>query len=401
MKLVVVASSLDLTQPFSSTPSWWQLLKGLYECGVEVIAAPYQGRAIESLWWRAYPNPCQAEGDLFKMARDLFRRAGKRAAPQDAARRSGETLADLAVRTWARAYIRPRWERHLAHLLESERDVDAVLFLTTPLNHLTGLPSVLKRRCAAPMIYYDGDVPASLPAFAGFASGFKIYQGADLGEYDLFLSNSLGGCDELRRMGARDVRVLYYAADPAVYSPVELPQDIDVFFYGHTTEYRRDWLDAMITQPSNALGHARFAVRGSGLDMDLGRAERLPYLSFSKLREYCCRSKINLNITRRAHASVHASSTARIFELAALGCCVVSNPIEGLETWFEPGRELLVVRDAGEATDAIRRLLADEAARRELGRRARERFLREHTYLHRARELVEHVRTIARHHPGL
>ena len=37
-----------------------------------------------------------------------------------------------------------------------------------------------------------------------------------------------------------------------------------------------------------------------GLDLgDLGAARQLPYLSFSKLREYVCRSKLNLCITRR------------------------------------------------------------------------------------------------------
>jgi glycosyltransferase involved in cell wall biosynthesis len=390
MKLLVVASSLDLTQPFSSTPSWWQLLKGLYELGVEVVAAPYQGPMIETLWWRAYPNPCQVEGDLFKSARGMLRRLGQ----HPAAPTSSETLSDRAARSLAHACIRPKWERHLSRFLERERDVDAVLFLTVPLNHLTGLPSTLKRHFGVPMVYYDGDVPASLPSSAGFATGFKIYQGADLGEYDLMLSNSKGGCEELRAMGARDVRTLYYAADPDVYSPLHLPQDIDVFFYGHTTEYRRDWLEVMVTQPSKALLDARFAVRGSGLDMDLGRAERLPYLSFSKLREYICRSKIVLNITRHAHASVHASSTARLFELAALGRCVVSNPVAGLEEWFEPGREMLVIHDAVEATETLRRLLADETTRRKMGCQAREQFLAAHTYLHRARELVEHISAI-------
>jgi hypothetical protein len=390
MKLLVIASSLDLTQPFSSTPSWWQLLKGLYELGVEVIAAPYQGPMIESLWWRALRNPCQAEGDLFKAVRDVLKRVrGRSTFPA-----SGEMATDRLVRAIAHTYIRPKWEQYLALVLERERDIDAVLFLTVPLNHLTGLPATLQRRFGVPMVYYDGDVPASLPSFAGFASGFKIYQGADLSEYDLMLSNSQGGCEEIRKLGAREVRVLHYAADPGIYSPLELPQDIDVFFYGHTVEYRREWIEAMVTQPSCLLPGTRFAVRGSGLDMDLGCAERLPYLSFSKLREYVCRSKINLNITRRAHASVHGSSTARIFELAALGSCVVSNPIAGLECWFEPGREMIVVRDSAEAAVTIQRLLGDDVARREIGRRARERFLAEHTYLHRARQLVEHLSSI-------
>src|SRR5262249_54141767 len=77
MKLLFLTSSLDLTQPFSATPAWWQLMKALYEVGVEVIATPYQGPAIESLWWRAIPNPAQLQGDVFKAARDLTRRFGK------------------------------------------------------------------------------------------------------------------------------------------------------------------------------------------------------------------------------------------------------------------------------------------------------------------------------------
>ncbi len=64
MKLLFIVSSLDLTQPFSATPAWWQLLKGLYEQGVDVLATTYQGPAIESLWWRALPNPVKREGDL-------------------------------------------------------------------------------------------------------------------------------------------------------------------------------------------------------------------------------------------------------------------------------------------------------------------------------------------------
>src|SRR3954470_24261901 len=74
MKLLVVCASLDLTQPFSATPAWWQLLKGLYEIGVDVIATPYQGPAIESLWWRAAPNPGQLYGDLFQTARNVARK---------------------------------------------------------------------------------------------------------------------------------------------------------------------------------------------------------------------------------------------------------------------------------------------------------------------------------------
>jgi spore maturation protein CgeB len=125
---------------------------------------------------------------------------------------------------------------------------------------------------------------------------------------------------------------------------------------------------------------------------DLSQVEALPYASFSKLREYCCRSRINLNITRAPHASTYASSTARIFELATLGCCVVSNPVAGLEEWFEPEREMLMLKEPQEAIERYTWLLDHDASRRQMGQAARQRVLKEHTFRHRARQLVAYIR---------
>lgn len=385
MKLLVVCSSLDLRVPLSSTPSWWQLLKALAESGVDLLVAPYHGPAIESPWWTAVANPCRREGDLVGALKRLARGGGAARLPT---RSAPQTLGDRLVRLLANTVTKPRWRRLLSRTLAQHRDVDAVLFLTVPPNQLAGIPSYLRRRFGVPTYFYDGDVPASLPGEAGFHTGFKIYHGADLGEYEGLFSNSRGGTQELERMGARKVRVLHYAADPALFTPVQVDQDVDVLFYGHGVEYRERWIDAMLTGPSRSLSEARFAARGTRLG-ELGRVARLPYLSFSQLRAYCCRSRVNLVITRQPHATVYASSTARPFELAALGCAMVSNPYLGVEEWFEPGREILVVADEREATETYRWLLRDDAARRELGARARERCLAEHTYRHRAAELLE------------
>jgi spore maturation protein CgeB len=191
----------------------------------------------------------------------------------------------------------------------------------------------------------------------------------------------------IKALGARDVYPLFYGADPDVFSPVDVPkQDIDVLFYGHGREYRDEWIDAMITEPSKGLPYMRFAVRGTKLG-DIGKAEALPYLSFSKLREYACRSLINLCITRAAHASVYASSSSRPFELASMGCCIVANPYDGIETWFEPGKEIFIVKSGEEAEERYRYLRTHDSDRIAAGRAARERVLKEHTFRHRAREL--------------
>ncbi|MXX83225.1 MAG: glycosyltransferase [Chloroflexi bacterium] len=391
MKILALVSSLDLSQPFSATPAWWQLLKGLYEIGVEVIAAPYQGPVIDSLWWRAEANPARWQGSAFKAARD-FTRALRPKSAADSISPVSDSWSDKVVRATAQKLIAPLWREHLAQILRREGDISAALFITVPLNHLRGVPSYLSETFDVPALFYDGDVPASLPAMQGFSSGFRIYQGADLGEYTAFISNSSGGEDLLRQLGAAQAHTLWYGADPDVFRPVAVPaQDIDLLFYGHGREYREEWIDSLITTPASQRSDFDFAVRGTNLG-DLGPVRELPYLSFSKLREYICRSKLNLCITRGAHAGVYASSSSRPFELGALGACIIANPYAGIEEWFEPGKELIIVNSAEEALDRYQFLLRNETERQKIGRAARERVLKQHTFRHRARELVNIIK---------
>jgi glycosyltransferase involved in cell wall biosynthesis len=392
MKLLFIASSLDLTQPYSATPAWWQLMKAVCEIGVEVVATPYQGPAIETLWWRAERNPAKLQGDAFKRSREVVQRILRSKTEPQAAESTSESLSDKSVRRVAHSLIAPLWKHHLDRILTAEPDIDALIFLTVPLNHLTGVASDVQRKHNKPVFYYDGDLPASLPTMRGFATGFRIYQGSDPSEYTAFISNSRGAAEKLIKLGARSAHHLYWGVDTDVFSPIQVAeQDIDVLFCGHGREYRSEWMDKMITGPSQVLPEVHFAVRGKNLG-DLGRAEQLPYQSFTKMREYTCRSKINLNITRGAHAGLYASSTSRPFELASMGACIVSNVYIGIEEWFEPDKEVFVVQSQDEAIDRYRYLLTHESERLAAGRAARERVLKEHTFRHRARELVDIVK---------
>jgi spore maturation protein CgeB len=343
------------------------------------------------LWWRPYPNPTRWQANAFAALRTAARRVRRPLADAPRPSAGSETLSQKAVRLLAHKLIAPQWTRHLAAILESEHDVQAVLLISVPPNHLRGVAGAIRARFKIPVLFYDGDVPASLPTHPGFATGVAFYPGSDLQEFDAVLSNSKGGEPALQSLGARRVHTLYYGADPDVYQPVAAPQDIDVFFYGHTMEYRREWIRAMITAPRAALPEARFAVRGVHLEAGAD-VEVLPYRTFSDLRRCIARSKVNLVIVRQPQASLYGSSTLRPFELAMMGACMVSNPYLGIEEWFEPGRELIVVSSAEEAADRYRFLLSHEAERRALGEAARRRALAEHTYRHRAARLIEIIR---------
>ena len=382
---------MDLRAPLGVTPSLWQLFKALAEQNVELMVAPYQGPPIESPWWRAADNPCQTEGDLVGLAKRFAPARSVETVLSQRPSASVDHFSDRVTRALVEHVTRPRWRSHLLRLLSHNRDVMGVLFACVPPNHFDGIAADVTRRFGIPCVLYDGDVPASLPRFAGFRTGFRIYQGVRLDDYAAVLSSSKGGMGDLERLGARNVQPFYYAADPLMFAPADVTPDIDVFFYGLGREYRDEWIDAMLDGPSRDMPETRFAVRGSRLG-SLPRVKHLPYASFSALKTYCRRSRVNLLITRQAHASVYASSTARPFELAALGCAMVSNPYAGIEEWFEPNREVLIVHDRPEAVATYRELLSYPSLRRDLGAHARARLLADHTYAHRARQLVSILR---------
>ncbi|MEN3341508.1 MAG: hypothetical protein V7644_912 [Actinomycetota bacterium] len=388
-KILAVASAADLDFRYGCTPAWWQLWKGMAEAGIDLIVTPYRGHAVESPWWRTAPNPLYREAESFAAVRAAAARLRGDRHLRRAESHPADTHADRVVREAIWRYVTPRWRRHLEAILERERDVDAVVVFTVPMSHLRGVPTSLRERFDVPVVFYDGDVPMSLPEFGGMDTGFNYYHGADPGEYDLVLSNSEGGIPRLLDLGARRAETLFWGVDPGLFAPQPVEKETDVFFYGYGDKFRREWMHALVGEPSRRLPQTGFVLGGRDFRGDVGAARVVGDVPFNVFPRTISSARINLNVTRRAHASVKASSTCRPFELAGCAAAIVSNPHDGIERWFEPGRELLVVADADEAVAAYRDLLEDPAQAEAMGRRARERVLDEHTYEHRARRLLE------------
>jgi spore maturation protein CgeB len=388
-KILAVASAVDLGFRYGCTPAWWQLWKGMAQAGIDLIVTPYRGRPIESPWWRTAPNPLYREAETFAAGRAAAARLrGDRylrreeSSPED-------TRADRLVRETIWRVVTPRWRRHLERILERERDVDAVVVFTVPMSHFRGIPAALRSRFSVPVVFYDGDVPMSLPEFGGMDTGFNYYHGADPGEYDLVISNSEGGAEALLELGARRAETIFWGADPEFFAPQPVDKEYDVFFYGYGDKFRREWMSAFVGGPSRELADVDFALGGHDFRGDTGNARLVGDIPFPSFPRAISAARVNLCITRRPHATVYASSSCRPFELAASGAAIVANPYDGLERWFEPGGELMIAADDGEAIAAYHALLDDPGQAEEMGRRARERVLDEHTYRHRARRLLE------------
>ena len=336
-KILAVASAVDLDFRYGCTPAWWQLWKGLYEAGCDLIVTPYRGRAVESPWWRVEPNPTYREGESFARVRDAAARLKGDLHLRRAEHNPDDTLADRVVREAIWRWVTPRWQRHLERILERERDVDAVVVFTVPMAHFRGIPEALRERFGVPVVFYDGDVPMSLPEFGGMDTGFNYYHGADPGEYDLVVSNSEGGLERLRELGARRAEAVFWGADPEFFAPQPVEKEMDVFFYGYGDKFRRDWMAAMVGEPSRGCPTptSRSAAATSAATSAAPGSSATSRSTPSRRRSRAAR--INLCITRRSHATVDASSSCRPFELAASGAAIVSNPYDGIERWFEPG----------------------------------------------------------------
>jgi spore maturation protein CgeB len=387
-KLLAVASAVDLDFRYGCTPAWWQLWKGLYETGVDLVVTPYRGRPVESPWWRVEANPTYREAETYAALRDgLARLKGDRYLRREEQSPEDSPLDRLTRGTIWRL-VTPRWRRHLERLVERERP-DAVVVFTVPMAHFRGIPTALRERFGVPVVFYDGDVPMSLPEFGGMDTGFNYYHGADPSEYDLVVSNSEGGLERLLELGARRAEAVFWGADPEFFAPHDVEKEMDVFFYGYGDKFRREWMAAMIGEPSRRAPEIDFALGGRDFQGDVGSARRVGDVPFNVFARTISAARVNLNVTRRSHATVPCSSTCRPFELAAAGAAIVSNPQEGIERWFQPGSEIVVVADAEEALAAYRELLGDPGQAEELGARARERVLDEHTYRHRARLLLD------------
>ena len=95
--------------------------------------------------------------------------------------------------------------------------------------------------------------------------------------------------------------------------------------------------------------------------------------------------RFTLNVTRAEMTAAGWSPSVRLFEAAACGVPIVTDAWPGLDEFFHPGSEILIVDDSEDVVSAITDL--PEERRRAIGEAARLRVLANHTAACRARRL--------------
>lgn len=249
--------------------------------------------------------------------------------------------------------------------------------------------------------FYDIDTPVTLSYLERGDADYLTR--ALIPRYHLYLSFTGGPTlEQLERCyGSPLARPLYCSADPVVYHPEPMTPRWELGYMGTYSEDRQGALDSLLLGAARRSPSARFVVAGPQYPDSIRwpvNVERIVHLSPARHRDFYNAQRFTLNLTRACMIAAGYSPSVRLFEAAACGTPIISDHWEGLDTFFEPGREILVARSAMDVLEYLQELPEEE--RVEFGRRARERVLSAHTAAHRAAELEGYIREVLVREPA-
>ena len=240
--------------------------------------------------------------------------------------------------------------------------------------------------------FYDIDTPVTL---ARLARGDREYlEARQVADYDLYLSFT--GGPTLRRLeqhyGSPMARVLYCSVDPGAYFPEAQAIGWDLGYMGTYSDDRQPTVERLLVRPAAAWPQGRFVVAGPQYPPQLqwpGNVARIEHLAPREHRAFYNQQRFTLNITRADMIAAGWSPSVRLFEAAACATPIISDRWAGIETLFEPGREIVLADDPTQVLTALQAMPDQE--RTAMGERARRRVLAEHTAAHRAGQLEFHL----------
>jgi spore maturation protein CgeB len=234
-------------------------------------------------------------------------------------------------------------------------------------------------------IFWDVDAPATLCELRA-APDHPLRK--TIPALDLVLT--YGGGDPVvnayRLFGARDCIPIYNGLDPASHHPVvaDARFSADLAFLGNRLPDREARVDEFFLRAARSLEGAHFLLGGAGWG-DKDMPANIRYLGHVLTKDHNAFNvtpKAILNVSRASMAENGFSPATRVFEAAGAGACLITDDWEGIDLFLERGEEVLVARDGEDVMEILRSLTPEKA--QQIGRKARERVLADHTYARRA-----------------
>ncbi len=229
--------------------------------------------------------------------------------------------------------------------------------------------------------FWDVDAPATLARVEEHAG--DPFRGL-IPQYD-FIFTYGGGPPVVSRyeaLGARNCHPIYNGLEPDTHFPI-LPDanlSCDLVFIGNRLPDREKRVEDFFLRAAELAPEMRFILGGEGWS-----GKRMPanvrwigHVGTDLHNKVNSSARMVLNINRESMAEVGFSPPTRVFEAAGAAACLVTDHWQGVETFFNPGSEILVARGPEDIVRYLRTLSPQECAR--IGSAMRVRALREHTY---------------------
>lgn len=236
--------------------------------------------------------------------------------------------------------------------------------------------------------FYDIDTPVTLAKLE--KRDFEYLHPDLIPLYDMYLSFT--GGPTLKRLeeqlGSPMARPFYCSFDPELYYPEKQEISWDLGYLGTYSADRQPPLEKLMLQAADQLKDAKFVVAGPQYPTNVqwpSNVERIEHLPPSEHRKFYNSQRFALNITRADMIKAGYSPSVRLFEAAACGTPMISDYWEGIDSIFEPGKEILISHSGEETVHYLNRIT--ETERQTIAYNARQKVLAFHTAAHRAQEL--------------
>lgn len=246
-----------------------------------------------------------------------------------------------------------------------------------------------------PVLFYDIDTPITISKLRD--CGRTEYLEASLIPYYAAYLSFTGGpiLDELEQRFSSPRAVAFYCSvDPELYRATAVQEEYrsDLSYLGTFAVDRQAQLMELLNGPAALLRANSFLVAGAMYPENVpwhANVRRLTHIAPPDHPAFYSSSRFTLNLTRSEMVDSGFSPSVRLFEASACGVAILSDQWNGIETFLTPEQEILLPRDAREAAYYLTEF--GESERLQVGRRARERILAEHTSDHRAKQFEDIV----------
>lgn len=299
---------------------------------------------------------------------------------------------DMPEPPFCEVRIYENWAEIISEARCELSDCDVAMVGSYSPDGIAAIQEVLESR-APTKIFYDIDTPITVSRLR--AGNAEYISREQVKGFDLYFSFTGGPMlNELEaRFGAARAVPLYCSFDPERYRfcPVERFK-CDMSYMGTYARDRQSKIEELLCEPARRFPEKRFVVAGPQYPDELSwpdNVKRIIHLEPKFHAPFYSSSRLTLNVTRQEMVLEGYSPSVRLFEAAACGTAIVSDRWAGLESFFIPGREILVPDSREDVLRYISEI--DDSEIDKIGRNAQQRVLAEHTAGRRAQQFEDYV----------